>query len=61
MNIWLGFSLKAAKVLIREQELDIPERLLVPLTRMLMTSAMSRGNQVARMPIGHPKKGGKSQ
>ena len=41
MYIELGFSPKAASLLIREQGLDSPEMLQVPsLTRMLMTSVM---------------------
>ena len=40
MYLWLGLSPEAARLLVREQELDSPERLKYSLTRVSMTFAM---------------------
>ena len=61
MFIQLGFSPKAAKLLVREQWLDSPDRIRVLTNKNVDDSVMSWGNQVARMPMGCPTGGNKSQ
>ena len=61
MYIWLGFSPKAAKLLIREQGLDSSDRLRVLTEKNVDDICDVVRNKVARMPMGLMTEDSKSQ